>query len=79
MEKKLNKVLETVQTVPHIRQDMLWLKLTLMPSWKQALMCKKSSWVDQELSRKMTSEGYICASIFTLKVALTMNFLLTLI
>lgn len=78
MEKKLNKVLETVQTVPHIRH-MLWLKLTLMPSWKQALMCKKSSWVDQELSRKMTSEGYICASIFTLKVALTMNFLLTLI
>lgn len=60
-----------VQMVPHIRQDMLWLKLTLMPSWKQALMCKKSSWVDQELSRKMTSEGYICASVFTLKVALT--------
>lgn len=34
MEKKFNKVLEMAQMVPHIRQDLLWLKLILMPSWK---------------------------------------------
>jgi len=34
-------------------------------------MYKKSSWVDSEQFRKMTSEGQICASVFTLKAALT--------
>lgn len=34
-------------------------------------MCKKSSWVDSEQFRKMTSEGSIYASVFTLKAVLT--------
>lgn len=34
-------------------------------------MCKKSSWVGSEQFRKMSSEGWIRASVFTLKAALT--------